>query len=328
MTQQIRQDILDVLASARRVLITAHKGPDGDSLGSQLGLADYLESNNIAYAIIDDGAIPGKYLFLPGIDRIHNVADTTSGEVGFDVAVVIECSNLKRIGRVLSLLTDAVRIINIDHHQDNEPFGFINYKDTQASAAGEMIYDLLVQSNAAISRDMAINLYTAILTDTGRFHYSSTTPRCLRVAGALVELGADPAVITENVYYQLKPDVIRLTGQALSHVEYLFNGRLCLLTLDRKMLRAANIGDNDTEGLVNYSLYAGGVEVGVLFTEIDDQHTKVSFRSHKPLDVAQVASHYGGGGHINASGCMIDKPMALAREAVVAYLKDKLNGSL
>jgi bifunctional oligoribonuclease and PAP phosphatase NrnA len=328
MTQKIRHDILSAIGSAKHVLITAHRSPDGDSLGSQLGLADYLESRRIANTIVNEGSIPGKYFFLSGIERVHCPGDFIAPNTPFDVVVVIECSNLQRIGKVQTLIPSAALIINIDHHQDNQPFGQINYKDTDASAAGEMIYDILVEGEATISAAMATHLYTAILTDTGRFHYSSTTPRCLRIAGKLVELGAHPDRITENVYYQMNPNVIRLTGQILSNIEYLYNGRLCLLTLDRKTMQAANIGEGDTEGLVNYSLYAQGVEVGILFTEIDEAHTKVSFRSQQALDVAQVAAHYGGGGHRNASGCMIHQPVRLARETVIAYLKDKLNGSV
>jgi phosphoesterase RecJ-like protein len=143
-----------------------------------------------------------------------------------------------------------------------------------------------------------------------------------------MELGADAAEITDNVYYNLRPQVVRLTGLAISDMQYLMDGRLCLLTVDRKMMQTAEAGQGDTEGLVNYSMYANGVELGVLFTEVADNQTKVSFRSQKDIDVADIAAHFGGGGHINASGCVVELPLKAARETVVKFIKDRMNGSV
>jgi len=328
MAAQIRHKIIETLLKSKHVLIAAHKNPDGDSLGSQLGLAGFLEKNAIAHIIVNEGEVPSKYRFMPGIETVLDIDRLTEPLEAFDTIVVIECSNLDRIGKVRGLIDEKTIVINIDHHQDNTEFGDINLKETKASAAGEMIYDLIRNGSAPISAAMATNLYVAILTDTGRFHYSSTTPYCLKVAAHLLELGADPVEITEKVYYSLKPQVIRLMGMVISGVEYQLDGRLCLLTVDREMMKTADTGRGDTEGLINYSMYAGGVEVGVLFTELDDKRTKVSFRSQKDIDVAAVAAHFGGGGHVNASGCIIDSPLDQAREMVLKQIKDRLNGSV
>ena len=328
MIKQIRQDIIDTLLASHQVLITAHKSPDGDSLGSQLGLAGFLAARNIPYLIVNDGIIPDKYRFLPGIETIRDVEDVPSPAPAFDTAVVVECSSFDRIGDVGGLINDRCRIINIDHHQDNVPFGKINLKDVGAAAAGEMIYDLLVQAAARIDRDMATNLYTAILTDTGRFHYVSTTPYSLKVAAALLECGADPVEITEKVYFNLKPQAVRLTGMAIANMRFLMGGRLCLLTVDKNMLTQSGAGWGDMEGLVNYSLYADGVRVGVLLTELDGAKTKVSLRSQNKIDVAAIAAHYGGGGHLNASGCVVELPLEQARETIVAYIEEQLDGSV
>lgn len=328
MTVQTRNDIIDTLLKSRQVLITSHKNPDGDSLGSQLGLSGYLEKNGIASMIVNEGEIPSKYVFMPGIETVRNIDNLTDPAEPFDTVVVIECSNLERIGKVQRLIGEKAIVINIDHHQDNAEFGDINLKEIKASSAGEMVYDLIRNGSGPISAAMATNLYVAILTDTGRFHYSSTTPYCLKVASHLLELGADPVEITENVYYNLRPEVIRLTGMVIAGVQYQLGGRLCLLTIDREMMNSAKAGKGDTEGLVNYSMYASGVEVGVLFTELDDKRTKVSFRSQNDIDVAAMAAHFGGGGHTNASGCVVDLPLDQARETVVKFIKDRLNGSV
>jgi phosphoesterase RecJ-like protein len=190
---------------SKHVLVTAHKNPDGDSLGSQLGLARLLKSQNIPCTIINEGTIPDKYMFLPGIDSVRKLNDISNPVPRFDTAVVIECSNLERIGDVQSAIDDECVIINIDHHQDNTLFGEINLKEVRASAAGEIVFDIIRQGSYPIDKAMATNLYTAILTDTGRFHYSSTTPHCLKVAADLLEYGADTVEITENIYYNMKP---------------------------------------------------------------------------------------------------------------------------
>ncbi len=325
---RMRQQIIDSLLGAKHVLVTAHKGPDGDSIGSQLGLAGFLKAHEIPYVIVNEGPIPDKYRFLPGIETIHDIEHFPIPQDRFDAAVVIECSSLDRIGQVQKLIDQDCMIINIDHHQDNVPFGAINLKKTDAAAAGEMIYDILLQGSFAIDQSMATNLYAAILTDTGRFHYTNTTPSCMRAAAHLLELGADAVEVTEKVYFNLKPQVVKLTGRVVGDMEFELDGRLCLLTVDQKTLAEAHVDNGDIEGLVNYTLYARGVEVGALFTELSAEKTKVSFRSHNDLDVAAIAAHFGGGGHINASGCIVDMPLRETRETIIRYIKDRLNGSV
>jgi len=328
MNKKIKQEIIDRLLASSHILITAHRSPDGDSLGSQLGLAGFLEKRRIPHMIVNQGEIPDKYRFLPGADTIRDVSEIERVEKPFDTVVVIECSNLERIGDVRKLIDDGAAVINIDHHQDNTAFGDINFTDTNAAAAGEMIFDILRQASAKFDEAMATNLYTAILTDTGRFHYSSTTPYCLQVAAELLSFGADTVEITEKIYYNLRPQVVRLTGMAVAGMKLMLNGRLCVLSIDRAMMKEIGAGDGDTEGIVNYSMYSAGVDVGVLFTEIESDRTKVSFRSQNDIDVAAMAAHYGGGGHVNASGCIVELPLERAREKIVSYIKERLNGSV
>jgi phosphoesterase RecJ-like protein len=328
MSRKIRQQIIDTLLKSDKVLITAHRSPDGDSLGSQLGLAGILKEKGIPFRIYNEGLIPDKYKFLPGIEEVLEIDEVPNRADKFDTAVIIECSNLDRIGVVKGLIDEDTTVINIDHHQDNIEFGDINLKEIKAAAAGEMIYNILREGSFSFNKDIATNLYTAILTDTGRFHYSSTTPECLKVAADLLRFGADPVEITEMVYYRLRPQAMRLTGMAVAGMQYQLEGRLCLLTVDRQMMKKAEAQKSDTEGLVNYSMYASGVEVGVLFTEVEDKLTKVSFRSQNDFDVADIAAHFGGGGHINASGCVIMESLERTRENVIKFVKDRINGSV
>lgn len=326
MTTKVKQTILTTLKQARKVLISSHQNPDGDSIGSQLALAEVLDALAVPQAIVNEGVIPSKYNTLPGVQRICDVR--TFADDGFDLAVVIECSTLNRIGAVERLITDGCIIINIDHHPDNASFGTINWNATAASAAGEMIYDLIREAGLPVTPAMAANLYAAILTDTGRFHFSCTTPRSLRIAAELMEAGANPTQLTNDIYFRQSPAMIRLAALVAADMEYLLDGRLCAMVLDRARLRETKANQSDTEGLVNLTMSAAGVKVGVLFTELEDARTKVSFRSQDAIDVGQIAAHYGGGGHVNASGCQVDLPLAEARREVLAYLKERLNGSL
>lgn len=328
MMNEIRREIIDTLLNSKYVLLTGHRDPDGDSLGSQLGLAGFLRDQNVAYKIVDEGTVPDKYKFLPGIDEVLDINAVSNISDRFDTAVAVECSNLERIGKVGRLIDKECTIINIDHHQDNIPFGHINMKIPEASAAGEMIYDLLRQGAFSISRDMATSLYTAILTDTGRFHFNNTTPRSMHAAADLLECGADPVQITEKIYYRQTPAQMLLTGMVLAGMEYLFDSRLCVMTIDREMMERIGAGKSDTEGIVNYSLGAAGVEVGALFREIASDVTKVSLRSQDIIDVAEVAAHYGGGGHYNASGFILQESLKEAKETVIKYLKENLDGSV
>jgi len=308
------------------VLIASHQNPDGDSIGSQLALAEVLDALAVPHAIVNEGVVPSRYNTLPGVERIGDVR--TFADDGFDVAVIIECSTLNRIGAVERLITGDCTLINIDHHPDNAAFGAINWNDTAASAAGEMIYDLIWESGLPVTPTMAANLYAAILTDTGRFHFSCTTPRSLRIAAELMEAGADPTQLTNDIYFRQSPAMIRLAALVAADMEYLLDGRLCAMVLDRARLLETKANQSDTEGLVNLTMSAAGVKVGVLFTEMETGRTKVSFRSQDAIDVGQIAAHYGGGGHVNASGCQINLPLAEARRDVLAYLKERLNGSL
>ncbi len=331
---KIRQEILSLFGSIAKssgagpVLISGHIGPDGDSLGSQLGLYRFLHKQGIDCRVINQGMIPEKYLFMPDIEVVIDIDDFKEHQLSFSCAVTMECSNLDRIGKVADLVKANCKVVNIDHHKDNSSFGDINLLDFEASAAGEMVYDLIVSSGDAISAEIATNLYVAILTDTGRFHYSSTTAKCLRIASELVEAGANPELITENIYYTKKPEQLRLAGLLLSGMEYMLDNRLCLMTLTPEIFSATGTNSSDTEGMINYTMQAGVVEVGVLFSEISDKMTKVSFRSRQKIDVGALANRFGGGGHHSASGCVIESGLEEARKLILDQVRQRLNGSV
>ena len=310
-----------LLKHCQRVLVASHIDPDGDALGSQLAFADYLRTLGKQVLVVRESSVPAKYRFLPGADSIIDVASCDSGE-RVDTAVILECPNRTRIGRVGSLLAPNAAIINIDHHQDNEVFGAVNWIDTGASSVGEMIFEYFQLVGFEISPQVAEQLYTAILTDTGRFRYSSTSARTMAIAGELLRSGADSQKICDSIYYDLRPSTVKLMGKVLNSIEFADNGRICLLTLTSRMLEECGADQSESEGIIDFALFSRGVQVGVLLKSGNSTGTRVSLRSRGDLNVAVLAASFGGGGHPNAAGCEIPLPLSEARAELIKLLQE------
>ncbi|HVP36305.1 MAG TPA: bifunctional oligoribonuclease/PAP phosphatase NrnA [Terriglobales bacterium] len=318
------EQITESVKKARKVLISSHLDPDGDSLGSQLALRGWLKDSGKEVRIIDQGKIPSKYLFL---DEERAIEDYDSGEVGdwyADLVFVLECPSLDRIGEVKKLFKPGVKIINLDHHADNTFFGGINYLDTQASALGEIIYDLLTSAGYRLNKQAATQLYAAILTDTGRFRFSNTTPKAMQIGAELIALGANPKEINNQIYYNNSNESLKLLGSLLINLETYADGRITSLVIDQQTLKELNVSKEDTEGFVDYSLFLKGAEVGVLFTQKDDSKTKVSLRSQDSYDVSALARTFGGGGHKSAAGCTVNQDLHSTKELILKKIEEEL----
>lgn len=300
----------------------SHVHPDGDCLGSMLALGLALEQLGKKVYLYNAGPIPENLKFLPGVDKILNLP---SGELP-ETVVLIDCAEFDRIEmNGLSKEDFAGKMIfNIDHHISNDYFGAINWIDPQAAATGEMIYRLIKKLGIKINQDMAVNIYTAIITDTGRFSFSNTTPRSFKIAAELVKTGIDLVNINNILFEQKSIAQTRLLYKALSNLELLDKGTIALITLSKKDFEASGAEENLSEGLVNYARNIEKVEAAAILKEIDDSEIKVSFRSNAWLDVNQVAQKFGGGGHIRASGCTINLPLIEAKQNVILALEEAL----
>jgi phosphoesterase RecJ-like protein len=317
-----------VLSQAKNILVTSHQDPDGDSVGSQMALIAYLQKKKKRVVAVNQGKMPNKYRFLDPKGIIQEASEPLPDFVP-DAAFVVECPSLKRIGCVQKLLRPETVIVNIDHHPRNEKFGKVNWLDAKASAVGEMIYDFLVAARLKITPGVAEALYTAILTDTGRFRYSSTHPRTLEICARLMKLGANPQKITEEVYYRISPSDLRLVARVLEGMELHLDNQICFLSIDNRILAETGARFEDTEGIVDYSLFLREVQVGALFKELTPGKTKVSLRSQNGIDISPIAKSFGGGGHPNASGCALSLPMAEAKRTVLEKVSNLLqNGRL
>lgn len=309
-------DIAAALKRAESVLVCGHVMPDGDSLGSVLALGLTLESMGKKVTMAGPDPSPTIYDFLPGLDK-YRVGLPPDG--GFDTLVILDCSVPERLGPGFQeLLSGETDIIILDHHASSSCFGKYRYVDPAASAVGEIIYDLIIEMGLVINRDVAICLYTAMVTDTGSFQYDSTTPGTLRRVANLMEIGVPAAQINVRIYEEKPKAVFQLLCSVLSTLTTSSCGKVSWMTVTRETIKNSGAEDEHTEGLVNYAKSIRGVEVGMLFREVEEGCYKISFRSKDAVDVNRLAALFGGGGHPHASGCTVQGALDEIKEKVVA----------
>ena len=304
--------IRDAILSRQRFLISSHARPDGDSIGSQLAMAFALDALGKEVRIVNADAAPDHYQDFPGMERIEIAGSIPAPAV--DAVIVMECSDLSRTG-VAGL--DQAFLINIDHHAGNRMYGALNWHDETAAACGEMVFDLIQALGVPLTREIATHVYLAILTDTGSFHHSHITPRTFDICRQCVEAGVTPAVMARRVFDSNSFGKLKLIGALLDGMELVDDGRLAVLHMDDQMLAATGSTNNDTEGLINLPLTAREIQAVVFFKVTGGGEVRVSMRSKYDVDVRQVASEFGGGGHKNAAGFTVAGALADVREGIV-----------
>ena len=316
--------VVELIESKRRFAITSHVRPDGDSLGSSLGLNWLLLALEKDAEVIMRDPVPHSYQQLPGAT---DVRVTQSVDRPYDAVFVIECSDITRPG-----LIDLEKqfVVNIDHHSTTALFGAINWIDSTASAVGEMIYNLCKATGVRVTKEMAECVYTALITDTGSFHYSNTTERTFKVASELVRTGVKPAKTAECVFASYPWSRIQLMGAVLSTAKRDVSGRVACMRQTVEMQKSAGASDEDADGFVNYPLTVGEVEAVALLKECGPGVYRTSLRSKGDVNVARVAEMFGGGGHRNAAGCTLKGTWEEAEQRIVSLLRDaveRANGS-
>jgi phosphoesterase RecJ-like protein len=308
--------VVELIENKQSFAITTHVRPDGDGIGSSLGLCWLLRSlGKSAEVIVRDG-IPAAYAQLPGADEIKQILEVNGK---YDAIFVIECSDLARPG-IKGLENQFT--VNIDHHATSEHFGTINWIDQTASAVGEMIYNLCKAIGGRITREIAECVYLALVTDTGSFHFPNTTDRTLKVASELVKVGVKPAQISEVVYNSYPWSRIELMRQVLATVFRNESGTIAWMRQTLEMAESSEAVDGDNNGFVNIPLAAKEVEAVVYMREVQPNEYRVSLRSKGSINVARVAEKFGGGGHKNASGCRVEGDWDLREKEIVAALTE------
>jgi bifunctional oligoribonuclease and PAP phosphatase NrnA len=310
------QQVLEQIRQRREFLLTSHARPDGDAIGSLLGLAAMLRNMGKDVDIVMSDPVPVIYKPLPQADSIIQSSQVNRPH---DAAIVLECDSVKRT-RLQGL--DQYFLISIDHHISGKPFANVNWIDPSASSCAEMVFSLGKAVGVAITPEIATCLYTAVLTDTGSFAYANTNAHTFELARQLVELGADPARIAQSVYFSNPLAKMRLLGAALSRLHR--EGAIAWMTVTRQDIDQSGALEEDCEGLVNYALGIAGVEVAIFFRETPDHRVRVSLRSKGAVNVSDLAERFGGGGHECASGFALDGPIPAAMDRVLQTLRDRL----
>ncbi len=315
--------LISALKDCKTVLISVHKNPDGDALGAQLGLMRGLEKIGKEVFAHNLDPVPEIYRFLPGAGRI------TAGPLvkgTYDAFMVLD-ADPPRTG-LFNGSWPARTLINIDHHVTNPREWPLTWLDPDATATGEMIYRLMTGLKVPIDKDMAICLYTAIFTDTGSFRYSNTTPESMRIAATLIEAGADPWMVTENVYESYAFKRINLLGKVLSGIERSQDGRIAWVLVTDDLYRQTGTSAEDTDNFVNFVRSVKGVEVAVLFRQTGAAQYKISLRAKGRVDLSGLATTLGGGGHKNAAGGTVEGPFPEVRDRVLKAVAQALEMQL
>ena len=307
--------VVELIENKQSFAITTHVRPDGDGIGSSLGLYWLLNSLGKTADVILRDEIPCSYKQLPGAENIKKVSEVNGK---YDAVFVIECSDLSRpgIGNLENQFT-----VNIDHHSTSEHFGTVNWIDPTASAVGEMVYNLCKAIGGRVSKEIAECVYLAIVTDTGSFHFPNTTDRTLKVASELVKAGAKPSKISEVVYSSYSWSRIDLMRQVLATVKRSEKGRVAWMRQSLEMSESSGATEGDNNGLVNMPLAAKNVVAVCYMREVQPSAYRVSLRSKGNLNIAKIAEKFGGGGHKNAAGCRVEGNWDECENEIVTALK-------
>ncbi len=311
--------VVELIENKEKFAITTHVKPDGDGIGSSLGLFWLLRSLGKTAEVIVGSEIPGSYNNLPGADQIRKIHEIDNR---YDAIFVIECSGLERPG-IAGLNQEFT--VNIDHHATCAHFGTVNWIDSTASAVGEMIYNLCKAIGGRVTKEIADCLYLALVTDTGSFHFPNTTERTLKVASELIKVGVKPEKISEAVYNSYTWSRIELMREVLNTVKRDASGRIALLRQTLEMRESAGMRDGDNNGFVNIPLAAKEIAAAVYMREVEPNFYRVSLRSKGDINVAKIAEKFDGGGHKNAAGCRIEGDWDTMEKKIVAEIMKAVN---
>jgi phosphoesterase RecJ-like protein len=317
----MKQKIAEFLNGRDRFTVLSHVDPDGDAIGSALGLARILRDMGKEAKVLVPGQVPRIYRFLPGAREIeHTVAVADSP----DANLVVDATAPSRLAELEGALAPDVPIVNIDHHPDNTRFGTLDWIDPTACATALMILEMARSEGLEVSRAAAECLYVGVVTDTGRFTFANTDARALEAAADLANLGASPAMIASNVYERVSVASTRLLARALSTLEMRDDGAVACLHVTRAMLLETGARPEDADGFSTHARSLEGVKVGIFLRELQEGTVKVSLRSNEGVQIDGVAGRFGGGGHARAAGARVPGPIEEAKETVLRAVSDHI----
>lgn len=311
------KEIFSLIDKSYKICIAGHKAPDGDCIGSVMALYHFLKPLNKKVTIMIDGKIPFNYASF--VDE--SILEKSYDNEEFDLLFVLDSSDRKRLGIFEGVLKNAKRTVVIDHHVTNEGFGDINIIDPKMSSTGELLYDILKASKMNISKETALSIYLAILTDTGKFSYSNTTSDTHIKTAELIDLGVDVAEV-DNLVYNSKPaNIVRAFIDCVSKIELYYDNKFGITAITKEILSKNKAEMADVDGVVEYIREIKEVQVSCLLKE-NEVGTKVSLRSKGNIDVSAISVKYGGGGHSKAAGFEINENIENTKKILLKEFKE------
>jgi phosphoesterase RecJ-like protein len=316
-------EIAEVLRTRENFLVLSHIRPDGDAIGCSLAVGLALRALGKKVSIWNEDGLPDRFRFLPESTLLCSPPEAAQP---FEVVVVVDTAVRSRAGdRCLRAVADGALWINIDHHVSNDRLGDLVYIDSEAPAAGQILYELFVQTGLPLTPSMAAALYVAISTDTGSFQYPSTTARTYQIAADLLERGVDVGWINQQIYQCSPRRRLELLRSLLNVLQFSGNDRVASFSLARATARQLGLIPDDTEGMIDVIRSLEGVLVAAFFEETDGGLIRMSLRSKDPsVDVCAICREFGGGGHVLASGARVAGKLEDVQAAVLAAIEKRL----
>ncbi len=314
---------IPLLKANKSFLIVSHYSPDGDAIGSSLALGAALEKMGKKVFIYNRDAVPFNLKFLQGSDKIRQTLPAEK----VDTAIMVDCAQPKRISEDFAkAVTDKVfpKLMCIDHHLLDHSTGDVDVIDSSAAASGVIVWKLLQELKVKVDAAIANQIFCAIVIDTGFFRYSNSTSEVMRLAGELIDLGADPWWVARNLDESNPPERYRLLGLALETLEVALQGEFASIFVTQKMLQTTKAAEELCEEFSNIPRSIRGVEVSAFMREMADGRVKVSLRSKVKVDVAKVAKKFGGGGHEHAAGCVLPGPIENVKKVLLEELAKEI----
>ncbi len=315
---------IEEMQSAKRIMITTHERPDGDAIGSLLGLWYWLESQNKEVIPLIEKPVPSMYSFLPRANQIHFLEDENLPQIDVDTVVIVDVSSLNRIGEVSEKIKTSHKIVILDHHETIEANGLMGFIDASYAACGEIIAEIFINTETPFTVESAKCLYVAQATDTGGYRYSNTTPRSHRIASALLETQFDLETVNTKIFDTRTIPQFELLKRILNHTRIEANGKISYSYLTQKDFEQVGATLEDCHNLVDFLRDIEGITVGILFTEMSSDKTKVSLRSRKEFNSGEFLTQYGGGGHRCAAGGTLNLPLEKAKSELIEEIEKEL----
>ncbi|WP_440960189.1 DHH family phosphoesterase [Paenibacillus nitricinens] len=321
--EQSLQQTREFLLEHDDYLVVSHVQPDGDAVSSTLAVGWLLSCLGKKYTMLNEGPIPKRMEYLWHSEEIINMASSEPPRQYSNV-ICVDCADFQRVGLTHRYFAKDALILNIDHHPTNNGYGLVNLIKPDAAATAEILFDLLKSFEIEWDIDIATALYTGLLTDTGGFRYTNTSPKVMAAVSELLSYGVNGPELAETLLEEMTLPQIKILNKALNTLQLSPEGDIAWLYVTPEDMIECAAANEDLEGLVNYPRNIRGVEVGILFKVIHEHAVKVSLRSAGKVDVADLAQTFGGGGHTRAAGARIEATLETAIAQVLEEVRRHL----